>query len=83
MSDGGQRHNPMPAECLRVFAQSVYESGISEEDVVKMIKDNPLELLELPPLPAQTAVPVNGAGPDGPVAEGLKAEAASSQAGAV
>ena len=27
MSDGGQRHNPMPAECLRVFAQSVYESG--------------------------------------------------------
>ena len=23
MSDGGQRHNPMPAECLRVFAQCV------------------------------------------------------------
>jgi hypothetical protein len=51
MSDGGQRHNPMPAECLRVFAQSVYESGISEEGVQRMIKQNPLDLLELPPPP--------------------------------
>jgi len=33
MSDAGQRHNPMPAECLRVFAQSVHESGVSEEGV--------------------------------------------------
>lgn len=80
MSDGGQRHNPMPAECLRVFAQSVYESGISEDDVQRMIKDNPLELLELPPLPAP-ALASNGAGPVEPVAEGLKAEAAVSQAG--
>jgi hypothetical protein len=51
MSDAGQRHNPMPAECLRVFAQSVYESGISEEGVERMIKTNPLDLLELPPPP--------------------------------
>lgn len=79
MSDAGQRHNPMPAECLRVFGQSVYESGITEEDVQRMIKDNPLELLELPPLPAPTQAAVNGAGPDGPVAEGLKASAASTQ----
>jgi hypothetical protein len=50
MSDAGQRHNPMPAEALRVFAQSVYESGISEDDVGRMIRDNPLDLLELPPL---------------------------------
>ncbi|HLH64418.1 MAG TPA: DUF6282 family protein [Solirubrobacteraceae bacterium] len=50
MSDGGQRHNPMPAECLRTFAQSVFESGISERGVETMIKDNPLDLLELPPL---------------------------------
>ena len=81
MSDAGQRHNPMPAEALRVFAQSVYESGVDEEDVARMIKDNPLELLELPPVPAPTAA-TNGAGPDPAVAEGLKAEAASSQAGA-
>jgi hypothetical protein len=52
MSDAGQRHNPMPAECLRVFAQSVYESGVSEDGVQRMIKTNPLDLLELPPLPA-------------------------------
>jgi Family of unknown function (DUF6282) len=91
MSDAGQRHNPMPAEALRVFAQSVFESGVSEQDVERMIKDNPLGLLELPPPPAPTAA-VNGAGPDVAVAEGLKAEAvaeglkaevASSQAGAV
>jgi hypothetical protein len=63
MSDAGQRHNPMPAECLRVFAQSVYESGISEEGVERMIKTNPLDLLELPPPPPlpQPAV-TNGSG---------------------
>ena len=72
MSDGGQRHNPMPAECLRVFAQSVYESGVSEEDVAKMIKDNPLDLLELPPLPAPAAT--NGAGHDGAVVDGVPVE---------
>jgi hypothetical protein len=66
MSDGGQRHNPMPAECLRVFAQSVYESGISEEGVERMIKTNPLDLLELPAPPAR-AVPAerNGSGAEG------------------
>jgi hypothetical protein len=51
MSDAGQRHNPMPAEALRVFAQSVYESGIPEAGVEKMIKHNPAELLDLPPAP--------------------------------
>jgi len=73
MSDGGQRHNPMPAECLRVFAQSVYESGVTEEDVIRMIKNNPLDLLELPPLPAPAAT--NGAGPDGAVVDGVPVEA--------
>jgi hypothetical protein len=62
MSDAGQRHNPMPAECLRTFAQCVYESGISEDGVQRMIRQNPLELLELPPPPSQAApVPTNGA----------------------
>lgn len=62
MSDAGQRHNPMPAECLRTFAQSVWESGISEDGVERMIKQNPLDLLELPPLPAPAAaVATNGA----------------------
>jgi hypothetical protein len=77
MSDAGQRHNPMPAEALRVFAQSVHESGFDEDDVQKMIRDNPLDLLELPP-PADDA-PVSGEG-DG-VAEGIRAEDAGSLAG--
>jgi hypothetical protein len=65
MSDAGQRHNPMPAEALRVFAQSVYESGISEEGVERMIKGNPLDLLELPPPPTR-AIPAdrNGSAQD-------------------
>jgi hypothetical protein len=75
MSDGGQRHNPMPAECLRVFAQSVYESGVSEDDVQRMIKHNPLDLLELPPLPAPAAVATNGAGPDGALVDTLEVQA--------
>jgi hypothetical protein len=65
MSDAGQRHNPMPAECLRVFAQSVHESGISEEGVGRMIRDNPLDLLELPPpspLPAASNGSTDGLG---------------------
>ena len=68
MSDGGQRHNPMPAECLRVFAQSVYESGVAEDGVQRMIKDNPLDLLELPPLPTPSMAQ-NGAGPDGTITD--------------
>ena len=60
MSDAGQRHNPMPAECLRVFAQSVHESGVSEAGIEQMIKTNPLDLLELPPPRAPRAA-VNGA----------------------
>lgn len=51
MSDTGQRHNPMPAESLRVFAQSVWESGIPEDAVERMIKQNPWDLLDLGPLP--------------------------------
>jgi hypothetical protein len=61
MSDAGQRHNPMPAECLRVFAQSVHESGVSEEGVDRMIRQNPLDLLELPPPPPLPAA-TNGSG---------------------
>jgi hypothetical protein len=72
MSDAGQRHNPMPAEALRVFAQSVHESGICEDDVERMIKTNPLDLLELPPPPALAeGADGDGAGTVGPLAEVL------------
>jgi hypothetical protein len=56
MSDAGQRHNPMPAESLRVFAQSVHESGISEAGIERMIKQNPWDLLDLGPLAAEPVV---------------------------
>lgn len=49
VSDAGQRHNPMPAEALRLFAQGIFESGVPEEDIYRMIRDNPAELLDLSP----------------------------------
>ncbi|MFN8232976.1 MAG: DUF6282 family protein, partial [Actinomycetota bacterium] len=51
VSDTGQRHNPMPAEALRIFAQSLFESGLSEEDIDQLIRLSPAELLDLPPSP--------------------------------
>jgi hypothetical protein len=62
VSDTGQRHNPMPSEALRVFAQTVFEKGVSEQDVVAMISRNPHDLLDLddaapPPRPLDLADP--------------------------
>jgi hypothetical protein len=62
VSDTGQRHNPMPSEALRVFAQTVFEKGVSEQDVVTMISRNPGDLLDLdaaapPPRPLDLADP--------------------------
>jgi hypothetical protein len=61
VSDTGQRHNPMPADALRIFAQSVFESGVSEEDVHTLIAVNPAELLGLP-----ASAPVEGGVTDAP-----------------
>ncbi|MFQ5913639.1 MAG: DUF6282 family protein [Nitrospinota bacterium] len=47
MSDLGQRHNPMPQEGLRVFAQCLYEKGIPEKDIRTMIVTNPKRVLGL------------------------------------
>jgi hypothetical protein len=47
MTDVGQRHNPLPHEALRVFAQTVFEKGVSAEDVRRMIAENPLDLLDV------------------------------------
>lgn len=47
VSDGGQRHNPMPNECLRVFAQCLFERGLSVEQLKRMIVENPKILLGL------------------------------------
>lgn len=47
ISDAGQRHNPHPAEALRMFAQSLWELGVSEQELQVMMADNPRQLLGL------------------------------------
>jgi len=47
VSDAGQRHNPRPAEALRIFAQSLAERGIEEKELERMMIDNPRWLLGL------------------------------------
>lgn len=47
VSDAGQRHNPRPAEALRVFAQSLAERGVKEKELETMMVDNPRQLLGL------------------------------------
>ena len=47
VSDTGQRHNPLPSEALRIFAQTIFEKGVPLEKVTRMITDNPLQLLDV------------------------------------
>ncbi len=47
VSDTGQRHNPLPHEALRIWAQTLYEKGLGEDEVRQMITTNPANLLEL------------------------------------
>lgn len=49
ISDAGQRHNPMPHEALRVFAQGLFEAGVSEEEIDVLIRKNPAKLLNIEP----------------------------------
>lgn len=55
VSDTGQRHNPLPSEALRIFAQTVFEKGVPLEQVTQMITKNPLELLDVDADPEPTA----------------------------
>lgn len=45
ISDGGQTQNPMPHEGFRIFAQFLFEKGLSREDMRKLVVDNPEFLL--------------------------------------
>lgn len=45
MSDAGQRHNPFPHEALRIFAQCLYEKGLSEKEIRHLTVEKPAELL--------------------------------------
>jgi hypothetical protein len=59
VSDTGQRHNPFPSEALRIFAQTLYERGVEEDDIFQMILRNPNDLLDVdgtpPTMDDQTA----------------------------
>jgi hypothetical protein len=77
VSDTGQRHNPMPSEALRIFAQTIFEKGVPMEKVTQMVAANPLQLLdadaEFTPSAADVAWarglvedPCAGTGPTGP-----------------
>jgi hypothetical protein len=39
-SDGGQAHNPMPAEGYRQFVQALHVEGVAAEDFRVMCRDN-------------------------------------------
>lgn len=48
VSDTGQRHNPLPSEALRIFAQTLFERGVQDESAIrKMICKNPHNILDL------------------------------------
>jgi hypothetical protein len=47
VSDTGQRHNPLPSEALRIFAQTVFEKGVPMDQVLQMISYNPMQLLDV------------------------------------
>lgn len=47
ISDAGQRHNPLPHESLRVFAQCLYECGLSKTELATLMVHNPKKLLNL------------------------------------
>ena len=65
VSDAGQTHNPPPPEGLRIFAQTLVEKGLDEQDVLTMITTIPRRLLRLdddaaPPRPHWTPAPDAG-----------------------
>ena len=45
MSDTGQSHNPLPPEAVWLYAQGLYEKGMSPGNVDKLIKDTPRALI--------------------------------------
>lgn len=47
VSDTGQRHNPLPHEALRIFAQTLFEKGLSQDEITQMISKNPGNLLDI------------------------------------
>jgi hypothetical protein len=46
-SDAGQPFNPWPHESIQLYAQALHEYGVSEEDLRKMMVENPSKLLRI------------------------------------
>ena len=47
MSDTGQSHNPMPPEAVWLYAQGLYEKGVSPGNVDKLIRSTPKAMVGL------------------------------------
>lgn len=47
MSDTGQSHNPLPPEAMWLYAQGLYEKGVSAANIEKLIVKNPRALLNI------------------------------------
>ena len=45
MSDAGQSHNPLPPEAVWLYAQGLYEKGVSPGDLEKLVDKTPKALL--------------------------------------
>jgi hypothetical protein len=54
-SDRGQAKGPLHTDGLIDAARVLMKHGISEQDVARMLKDNPVALLGLPPQPTSSA----------------------------
>ncbi|HZP96464.1 MAG TPA: DUF6282 family protein [Candidatus Limnocylindria bacterium] len=46
-SDLGQTNNPLPIESFKKMLSGLHDLGVSERDLVKMVRDNPARLLGL------------------------------------
>ncbi|MGH7773479.1 MAG: DUF6282 family protein [Candidatus Binatia bacterium] len=47
MSDTGQSHNPLPPEAMWLYAQGLYEKGVSAANIEKLISKTPKALLNI------------------------------------
>jgi hypothetical protein len=45
MSDAGQTHNPIAPEALRLYAQGLYEKGVSQGNIERLMVNTPSALL--------------------------------------
>ena len=45
MSDAGQTHNPIAPESMRLYAQCLYEKGVTESQLERLMTKTPNALL--------------------------------------